>query len=769
MKSSIRLLIGLSIIIFVCVAAIAQTNRGGISGTVFDSTGAVVSGASVMITNVGTNHTVRLTTSAEGSFAATALDPVVYSVTVEAAGFKKTVVNSVKVDTATTANVNVTLQPGGVETVIDVTADAPLLNTVTGTPGQTITERQISEMPLNNRSVLDLVLIAGNVSGVAGSEDPDLGQDIPAPGFNVNINGGRAGSTSILADGANNTGVGLGRAIVTFSPDTVQEFTVQTSNFSAEFGQNGGGVVNLTTKSGTNQFNGLAYWYHRNPALNAAPFTTNATNRPVSNRRQSQFGLIYGGPIVLPKKVFGPVGYDGHDKSFFFVALEPRYYYDGNQGALLMPTPEMLRGDFSNVVLVNGGYAPRAVAERFGLQTQIRDATLYNQWVLVGDQFRRATLAAGGTFPAFPNNVIPQNMLDPTSLSLLKYLPTAGEYFLDNGNLRNYVQPTFVKDFEQRLTVRLDHQISDKNRIYGRYTQVPVRGDRGRGDFQVGRDEINSGGTDYSWSKQVLISDTHTFSPTVINELRVNYTYGRFTKNLPPAFDALTGRNFSTELGLPSVTPGGLPEFTMGPGVASIGWSLSQQNENAEHSYEIADNISWVRGNMSWKFGTQLLQQRLKTIPLFGASGGRYEFGRNRTLTNSNGGNNGTGGIEFAQFLMGTYNLATLREALIPYYYQWNSAAAFAQNDWRVKPNLTLNLGLRYTLQLPRTEKYDHQGAFLPELAKEFPLPAPVTLPDGRVITTALVPPFAYSGRGGRSRYITPVEKLNFEPRFGLA
>jgi hypothetical protein len=770
MKSSIRSLAGLSILVVCAASAIAQTNRGGISGTVFDSTGSVVSGATVTITNVGTNHIVKLTTSTEGAFTATALDPVVYSVTVEAAGFKKAVVNNVKVDTATTANVNVTLQPGGVETVIDVTADTPLLNTVTGTPGQTITERQISEMPLNNRSVLDLVLTVGNVSGVAGTEDPELGQDIPAPGFNVNINGGRAGSTSILADGANNTGVGLGRAVVTFSPDTVQEFTVQTANFSAEFGQTGGGVVNLTTKSGTNQFNGLAYWYHRNPVLNAAPFTINATNRPVSNRRQSQFGLIYGGPIVLPKKVFGPLGYDGHDKSFFFVAVEPRYYYDGNQGTLLMPTPEMLRGDFSNVVAVNGGYAPRAVAERFGLQTQIRDATVYNQWVVQGDQFRLATLPTGGTYPVFPNNVIPQNMLDPTSVSLLKFLPKAGDYFIDNGNLRNYVLPTFIKDLEKRVTVRLDHQISNSNRIYGRYTQVPVRGDRGRGDFQVGRDEINSGGTDYSWSKQALISDTHTFSPTVINELRLNYTYGRFTKNLPPAFDALTGRNFSTELGLPSVTPGGLPEFTMGPGVAAIGWSLSQQNENAEHSYEIADNISWVRGNMSWKFGAQLLQQRLKTIPLFGASGGRYEFGRNRTLTNSNGNaNSGTGGVEFAQFLMGTYNLATLREVLIPYYYQWNSAAAFVQNDWRVKPNLTLNLGMRYTLQLPRTEKYDRQGVFMPELAQEFPLPAPVTLPNGRVITTALVPPFAFSGRGGRSRYITPVEKLNFEPRFGLA
>src|SRR5262249_44534794 len=187
---------------------------------------------------------------------------------------------------------------------------------------------------------------AGNVSGVAGSEDAEVGQDIPAPGFNVNINGGRAGSTSILADGANNTGVGLGRAIVTFSPDTVQEFTVQTSNFSAEFGQTGGGVINMTTKSGKNGYEGLVYWYHRNPALNAAPSTINTNTRPLPNRRQQQLGLIYSGPVGIPKV------YDGHNRTFFFVAFEPRYYYDATQFTSLLPTEAMLRGDFSNVVAV---------------------------------------------------------------------------------------------------------------------------------------------------------------------------------------------------------------------------------------------------------------------------------------------------------------------------------------------------------------------------------------------------------------------------------
>ncbi len=771
MKNSFHITLSLLLLSVFSVSMAAQTNRGGISGTVFDKTGAVIPDAIVTVTNVGTNRSQQIKTSSDGAYSALSLEPVVYRITVEAPGFKKAVVENLKVDTATTSSVNVTLETGTTTAEITITADAPLLNAESGTPGQTISERQITDLPLNNRSVLDLVLTVGNVSGVAGTEDPELGQDIPAPGFNVNINGGRAGSTAILADGANNTGTGLGRAVVTFSPDTIQEFTVQTSNFSAEFGMTGGGVVNMTTKSGTNRYNGLAYWYHRNPGLNAAPFTTNVNNRPQSNRRQHQFGLTFGGPIVLPKKVFGPIGYDGHDKSFFFAAFEPRYYYDASQFTSLLPTPQMLQGDFSGLVRVNGGLAPRSVAERFGIQNQILDATIYNQWLLNGNLFTRRILAAGQTHPAFPDNKIPANMLDPVSQGLLKFLPTPGEYFLSDGNLRNYASENFIKNFEKRLTVRLDHQFTNNNRLSGRYTQVPIRGDRGRGDFQIGRDEINTGGTDYSWSKQVLLTDTHTFSPRVVNELRINYTFGRFTKNFPPMFDALTGRNFSTEIGLPSLTPGGLPEFTTGP--ASIGWSLSQQNENAEHSYGIANNLSYVQGNMSWKFGVDLMQQRLKTIPMFGASGGRYEFNRNVTLSNAAGGNNFTsGGSEFAQFLLGVYNQTTLREVFIPYYYQWNSAAAFVQNDWKIRPNFTLNLGVRYSLQLPRTEKYDRQGAFLPELAREFPITQTCpqcVLPNGKTVTSALVVPFGFSGRGGRSRYIFPVEKLNFEPRFGFA
>src|SRR5262249_1961486 len=204
-------------------------------------------------------------------------------------GFKKAVIDNIKVDTASTTTINIKLETGAIANTVDVTAEAPLVSSESGTPGQTITERQIVEMPLNNRSVLDLALTVGNVTGAAGTEDPELGSTLPTPGYNLFVNGGRAGSTAILADRAPNTGVGLGRAVVTFSPDTVSEFTVQTSNFSAEFGQTGGGVINMSTKAGSNRYEGLAYWYDRNPALNAAPFTTAAVNRPRPSRVQHQF------------------------------------------------------------------------------------------------------------------------------------------------------------------------------------------------------------------------------------------------------------------------------------------------------------------------------------------------------------------------------------------------------------------------------------------------------------------------------------------------
>lgn len=761
--------------VFSVCAAFAQTNKGGISGTVFDPNGAAVAGATVTVTNLGTNQSIQVTTSESGAYAVSNLDPVTYSVTVEAAGFKKAIVERVKVDTAVTATVNVTLELGGLGEQVTVVSDVPLLNVESGTTSQTVIEREIQDIPLNNRSVLDLAVTLPNVSGDAGSEDPTVTSGQPVPGFNLSLNGGRPGSTVILADGVNNTGVGIARAVVSFTPETVQEFTVQTSAYDASFGSTGGGVINATTKSGTNRFNGVALWYTRNPATNARVWTQGSV-RPPNNLRYNQVSVTVGGPVYLPRfGEGGPFWYDGHNRTFFFFAYEPRWRRDFVVTDALLPTDAMRAGDFSNLVRLSNGWAPKDVVAQFPqIQNQIIDPNpaIYRQFNLdpVTRRLTPIVLQSGQTYPQFSYNgrlnVIPPEYLDPTALKALQYLPHAGNYFINNsGQLANYIVNRFVRQDETRYTLRLDHNFTASNRANFRLTVTPAIGLRGFGS------DVNGNTGVYSDAKQIVIGDNHTFSPRVVNDLRLSYTRGVFSEDFWPEFSIKGGRNLATELGIPSLTAGGIPLFNTGfDGVnafASIGSSGSTNNFNVEERYNINDTIYWTRGNMNWKFGVDLSHALLNVIPFFGASGGRWDF-RVLNTSNNRSTNTSAGGNVFASLLLGVPNQVLARPLLIPYYYRWNSAAAFVQDDWKVRPNLTLNLGLRYSLQLPRTEKNNLQGVFMPELAKEFPLPTPITV-AGRTFTTALVPPFAFAGRGGRSKYIFPPNYLDFEPRFGFA
>src|SRR5215475_8585030 len=709
MKNLVRLPPGLFILIVCAAIVCAQTNRGGISGTVSDKNGGVIPGATVTVTNIGTNQSQKLTTSGEGAYAATSLDPVAYRITVEAPGFKKTVLNNVKVDTATTVTVNVTLEAGAVETIIDVTAEAPLLNASSVSTTQTITARQIQDVPLLNRSVLDLAVTAPNVSGDAGSEDPEVTSGQPVPGFNLSLNGGRPGSTAILADGIRNTGVGIARAVVSFTPETVQEFTVLTSVYSAEYGETGGGIVNVTTKSGTNSLNGMTLWYHRNPLTNARPWRIGTGPRPPNNLRYNQFSGSVGGPIFLPKKIFGPVGYDGRDKSFFFFAFEPRYRQDFLIQTTLVPTAAERAGDFSNLVRTNSGFLPADVAARFN-QTSTGPANIYQQFSLNGGKLTPLpqTCTANGVTTAFycqfPGNVIPQNMMDPTALKILQLMPQAGDYFLDSGLVRNYILQRFVRDDEKRYTLRLDHNFSSKSNVNFRYTKTPSVGIKGAGS------DVNGNTGVYSDAKQYLFTFNHIFSPTLVNDLRLNYTRGNFSEDFSPEFAIKTGRSLAEEFGLPHLTKGGMPLFLLtqdnGYVGADLGAGASTNNFNIEERFNIVDIVYWTRGNKTWTMGVDLSHSRLNVTPFFAASGGRWEF---RTVNTSN--NRGTGlangGNDLASFLLGVPNTVPIRPLLFDYNYRWNSAAAFVQNDWKIRPNFTLNLGLRYSLQYPRTEKHN--------------------------------------------------------------
>ncbi|MDQ3256735.1 MAG: carboxypeptidase regulatory-like domain-containing protein [Acidobacteriota bacterium] len=764
------------------VLVVAQSNLGGLSGTVTDQNGAVFPNAAVTIINVGTNRTITLTTSDEGVFRATLLEPVTYRVTVEAPGFKRALVESVKVDTATTTTTDVTLETGAPTETVTVTDDAPLINTESGETGQTINERQILDAPLNNRSVLDLALTAPNVTGDAVSEDPQIFQSPTSPGSGLNVNGGRPGSTAILADGVNNTAVGLSRALVTFSPDVVQEFKVSTSAFSAEFGQTGGGVINATTKGGGNRFGGTLYAFHRNPKTNAAPFDTNIVNRATSLRRQTNLGLILSGPVYLPR--FGEGGprlYNGKDRTFFFFAFEPRRSYDGFPSESLLPAAEFRRGDFSDAVFVNGGVTTRAIAGRFNIPIT-GAVTLYDQFgAPVNGQFLRSnrrTPVANVLYPRFTNNIIPQSYLDPVAQRILEFLPAPsdGDYFVSAvGQLRNVRSNRDVTNEEDRLTLRFDHQITDANKANFRFTRVPIFGER---TFGLPNNVVTLA-SEFSASKQLLFGDTHIFSPSVVNDLRLSYTKGDFSQTDSQEF--LT-RSLARELGLPAIADAGLPRFQFGGGFNVGNNSIGQIGRNIEEGFNIVDTLSYTRGNMTMKFGADLRHQRLRSQRIAEAAGGDYNF--TAQLTNNNGLGNGADGLQLASFLLGLPQNVNLRGAVIPYYYRWNSGAIFYQNDWKVRPNLTINLGARYVLQQPRTEKFDRQGTIDLALSETRTLTADervriatglsftgitATIIPAQIPTTTLIPVFAFAGRGERSRYLTPLDKNDFEPRFGFS
>ena len=287
----------------------------------------------------------------------------------------------------------------------------------------------------------------------------------------------------------------------------------------------------------------------------------------------------------------------------------------------------------------------------------------------------------------------------------------------------------------------------------------------------------NNGAT-YSWGRQAMISDTHVFTATLINDLRLNYTRGRFSGTVDPQWDPYSGTNLNTELGLPTITKGGLPTFSglfpgSSPGnggstATGFGGAGSTQAENKEERYALTEIVYKTHGNMSIIFGADFSHALQNVLPLYGAFGGIYAF--SGLQTNSTGTAAGTGGAPWASYMLGVVNgNVTMRNVQVPYYYRWNNAAGFVQNDWKVRPGLTLNIGVRYNLAMPRTEKYNNQGVFRPDLAQTLQLAAPLTLSNGQTVTSALVPPFAFSGVGGNSRYLTNPQYMDFEPRFGFA
>jgi hypothetical protein len=797
-------------------AVLAQSNFGSIRGQVRDASGAAVAGATVKITDVGTNAEVTLATGNDGQYAAPSLRPVTYNIRVEARGFKTTTVNNVKVDTAKDSGVDIVLEPGNVSDTVMITGDAPLLQTETGAVTQTITGRTIVDTPLNGRNVLELALTLPGTAGSVGTEFTSTSVTVPIPGREISINGGRAGTTQFLADGMNVTSVGLARTAVSFSPDTIQEFSVLQSNYSAQYSQAGGGIIQQTTKSGANEFHGVGYWFHRQKFLTANPFQSprlavlNNDNR--APLRRQQIGATIGGPIWLPKKFFGPASYDGRNRSFFFFSYEPTRQLAGNNGASFerVPTDLEIKGDFSQSKLYDAqgnSYQYPLLYNHFLRQSG--GTLLYLPYP--GFNPAQPASAANPLYQfVFANNLFNPNdpdpnrrgrvlvdaagvsYVNPAAAAIARALyPQPNIDLITSGSAAgaNYVYFRQARNKDDRYTTRIDQKIGDNHNLSGRYTYQPLYGDR------AFRDPVGTPGTsETSRSRQILLSLTSTLRPTLVNEFRAGYVYGNFATNFPSDLLTRDGTTPFLDLGgagrgTPNFLGFGIADFFSGGAPANNGVAFGRlglngiQNigRNTEHNYSITDDVTWTHGAQSIKFGFLATHQQSNTAGAgYGyQAGGRWNFNARETadalgcgappgLTGSlpSTCRNATArtGDAFASFLLGVPDSLFAYENIAqPYYYRWKSFGGYMQDDWKFRPNLTLNIGLRYQYQSPRWEKFNRQGELnLTRLeanpfskdANGNPLPAPV---------------FEFAGFDGRSRYLTPPRYTDFEPRFSFA
>lgn len=809
-------------------ALLAQSNFGGLKGTVTDATGSVVPNAKVEILDAGTNARLVLQTAGDGTYSAPALRPVTYTVTVEAPGFQKSVVRDVKIDTAKLQSLDVALKPGEVSTTIDVSAESPMLQTYTGAVTNTMDTRTIVEAPLNGRNTIELALLLPGTAGNAGTEISETFTNDPTPGRELSVNGGRAGSTQFMADGANVTSLALSRMSISFTPDTIQEFSVQQANYSAQYSQ-AGAIIQQTTKSGTNEYHGSAYWFHRQKAFTANPFNTarqaslNYDARPPLRRQQVGFTL--GGPVEIPKV------YKGKNKTFFFVSYEPTRQLSSlpTASSLRIPTADEMNGDFSKTLVYfrdsRGVITTQPTALLYRQFNKAADGTLslianpnFNPAAAPG--VANARYLYGGTQgPAFelfnPNDPNParrgrvlvdaagRSYVNPVSARLLKELyPSPNIANADEiANLlgANYIYFRRTEYKDDRYSAKIDHRINDHHQISGRYTWQPQFGNR----FE--RDVIQHGLiSDANTSRQVLATWTWTPNPTSglasqVNELRVNYVFGNFGRNFP---EPLLTKDYTNEYlniggagaGIVNLLGYGMPRFydggsmkavngsSSGASVASVGFNSPQDvGFNKEHSYSITDDYSWVKGAWTLKMGfaASHLQLNQANLGVGSLAGGRFSWDGNYTAeknctSNPVGGTlpdcSGTvlGGDKFASFLLGVPSWVQVQteNLSIPYYYRWKNLGAYVQNDFKVSSNLTLNLGLRYQYQSPRWEKFNRQGQVNLDRLELNPF---VYMPGTTTVAGYRAPVFEYAGFLGRSRYLTPPQKDVFEPRFGFA
>ena len=725
--------------------AFAQKDTGSIVGTVRDGTGAVVVDAAVEVTDIERGQTFKATTSDSGEYVAGPLHVGRYRVTVSKSGFKKAVSETVDINVQDRVAVNVTLQVGQISEEMVVSGAAPLLETETSELGQVVDQKRVSNLPLNGRNFAQLALLT---TGTAPSEPGARDEG----GYGFSANGARSLQNNFLLDGVDNNSnlpdlLNETNFVIQPPVEALQEFKVQTNAYSAEFGRGNGAIVNAVIKSGANDVHGSAWEFLRNNKLDGRNYFDDPT-KPVPQYQQNQFGVTFGGPIFIPGL------YNGKNKSFFFVDYEGYRVRQAETQTGFVPPAAWRQGDFSSLI----DYATTTGTDCNHLPTyagEIFDAHLAQATCGVPFQY-------DGT--GKPLNIIPATplvagggSLDPLALRLAALYPTAG-VLQPSGN--NFLANPVRRETRNNFDARVDEKFSDADSAFVRgsienqpsFIPGTFGGLADGGGFFSGNEDFSYRSLAFSW--------THIFKPELINEFRLGYNRVNAQRL---QLNANTNVSGSSSINFPGVpyAPGigGLPQLIFSD-VATLGSPTFLPSKELQNSYTLSENLTLVRGRHTWKYGTEI---RREEFTIFQPAAPRGTLNFNPTLTD-NPAAIGTGGSGFASFMAGLTSGGSINNLHNVDYFR-NTYAFYTQDDWKVAPNLVLNLGLRYELFGTVSERFNQTGTF--DLSD--PTNPTIIVPKGQnAQLTPFIAQYVKISPTG-SRGLVNSDLNNFAPRFGLA
>ena len=650
----------------------SQVERATITGTVSDTSGAVVPDATVRVIDEATNSILALKTDAAGEYTASNLTPGSYTIEAEKTGFNKHVNRAFVVEVSQVARLDITLPIGAVNQTVEVTGAVPVLQTENASVGQVIGAQAVSQLPLNGRNIAQLAILAPGVTGLSyaptGTINSGARPDELRPGgTTIEANGARDSANKMLLDGVDNTEMISQTFVVRPSIEGLQEFNLITSNAGAEYDRGGGAILVTSTKSGSNQFHGTVYEFLRNSYFDAKNYF-DRPSAPIPPYKLNDFGASMGGPVI-------------RNRTFFFVNYEGYYERVASTVVTTVPTLAERQGNYQGIATI---YDPLTTTQQGSVYTR----------------------------SAFANNIIPAGRFDPIAARLVNLYPLPQTPSLVN----NYVSNPVKSTNNNRGDVRIDHQITSTQNLFGRYSidDAQIQMPNTYNDA-IGGNEGQFSGPDSARGQNGVVAYTNVISPSVVAEYR--FGFNKFASYLLPS--PLTDPIWQQIPGHVNSDPYQPIAPIISPsGYGGLGNSRSEPLIRREHLFENIADVSWQRGKHNFKFGIDFIHHLISETdsPPGQSPFGRFNF--DNTFTNNPASPGGTGNA-IATMLLG-YPASTVRDFFIPgtAHVIGNEFNYYARDDWRVTNKLTLNLGVHYEIDTPYHEANNYWVNFDPVSAQ---------------------------------------------------